>query len=148
MLMQICISIRSFEAPNYPCIYIHVTHCHTTYKYQADVVRVLSVSWSVSILTRSIESLKNVIHFTYIGTFSKKCVTIFRFGRYICDEMYYENPAQRAWNFNHLQIIIISGDLSFSGLTLKLAVRLILTDSDFIYQKELTNIVQRKQLSN
>jgi len=62
--------------------------------------------------------------------------------------MYYENPAQRAWNFNHLHFKIISGDLSFSGLTLKVAVRLILTDSDFIYQTELTNIVQRKQLSN
>jgi len=62
--------------------------------------------------------------------------------------MYYENPAQRAWNFNHLHFKIISGDRSFSCLTLKVAVRLILTDSDFIYQTELTNIVQRKQLSN
>jgi len=34
-----------------------------------------------------------------------------------------------ARNFNHLQIKIISGDRSFFGLTLNLAVRLILTDS-------------------
>ena len=49
--------------------------------------------------------------------------------------MYLGNPAQRAWNFNHLQIKIIGGDRSFSGLTLNVAVRLILTDSAIIYQK-------------
>jgi len=44
------------------------------------------------------------------------------------------NSAQRVWIY-HLQIKIIGGDRSFSGLTLKVAVRLILTDSDIIYQK-------------
>ena len=121
-------------ASNYPHIYTRVTHWHTTYKYKATVVGVLSVSWSLSILTRSIESLKNVIHFHVYRHIVQKCVKPFRLGRYICDGMYQENPAQRAWNFNHLHIRIISGDRSFSGLTLNVAVRLILTDSDFIYQ--------------